>query len=167
MKILISACLAGQAVRYDGQANASKVRHIQQQLRQWRQQNRLVEVCPELAGGLPVPRPAAEIIAASGAAVLSGNGVIRTASGDDVTRPFVTGAQKTLQTALQQGAVAALLAARSPSCGADGIYDGSFSGQITPGQGVTAALLEQHGIRCFTPQQFDLLEQYLLAQDEG
>ncbi|MAK90475.1 MAG: hypothetical protein CMI13_04460 [Oleibacter sp.] len=164
MKILVSACLLGQPVRYDGKANDQKVHHAQQRLNEWQQQGLLVPVCPEVAGGLPTPRPAAEIITTSaasvadGTAVLHGNAAIHTRDGQDVSAEFVLGAQKALAMAQEHGAVAALLAARSPSCGADGIYDGTFSGTLVAGRGVTAALLEQHGIRCFTPQQFAELE---------
>lgn len=168
MKILISACLLGQPVRYDGRDNAARAAAISNTLRHWQQLGLLIPVCPEVAAGLPTPRPAAEIIAGSGADVLAGNATVKDLKGDDVSAAFIAGAEKTLATARTHHAVAALLAARSPSCGSDGIYNGDFSGTLTAGMGVTAALLEQHGIPCFSPQRFAELEQLIrtLRPDE-
>lgn len=153
--ILVSACLLGQPVRYDGKANDAKVQSFQQQLNQWQQQGRLIIACPEMLGGLPTPRPAAEMV---------GQQII-TIDGDNVSTEFRLGAEKTLQLALQHQVVAALLAARSPSCGSDTVYDGSFSGQLINGRGVTAELLEQNGIRCFSPETFSKLTEYLATYE--
>lgn len=161
MKVLISACLLGQPVRYDGRANDKHLRKMATILHDWQQRGLIVPVCPELAGGLPVPRPAAEIIAADGTAVLAGTAQVQTGSGEDVSAAFIVGARQALALAQGHGAIAALLAARSPSCGSGEIYDGSFSGRLRPGMGVTAALLEQHGIRCFSPERFAALQEYL------
>jgi len=161
VKILISACLNGEPVRYDGNSNTARTEAIRQRLQQWQQQGWLVAICPEISGGLPVPRPPAEIIAASGEDVLNGRAVIQTQSGDNVSAAFIDGAQAALALAQKHGVKAALLAARSPSCGTDSIYDGSFSGALKPGRGVTAALLEQYGIRCFTPENFAALEAFI------
>lgn len=155
-KILVSACLLGQPVRYDGKANDSKVQAFQQQINQWQQQGRLVSVCPEMLGGLPTPRPAAEI---------RGDQII-TRNGDNVSEAFRLGAAKTLQQAQQHQVIAALLAARSPSCGSDSVYDGSFSGRLIAGRGITAELLEQQGIRCFSPETFRQLTDYLATYDQ-
>lgn len=159
--ILVSACLLGEAVRYDGRDNGNKVAGYRLLLGQWRQQGRLIPFCPEVAGGLPTPRPAAEIIAASGADVLAGTAQVMTISGENCTAEFIQGARLALEIARRRNVSAALLAARSPSCGSDGIYNGEFSGILTAGTGVTAALLEQHGIPCFSPERFDELETYL------
>ena len=164
MKILVSACLLGEPVRYDGRDNAAKVSDYHEQLRQWQQQGLLVPVCPESLGGLPTPRPAAEIDGGDGAAVLTGLRRIHTASQQDVTDEFVTGARHTLNIALKHQACCALLAARSPSCGSDSTYNGRFSGQLTSYMGVTAALLTQHGVRCFSPERFEQLQQYVNQQ---
>lgn len=161
VKILISACLLGQPVRYDGKANDVKVSHVSTLLQQWLDAGWVVPVCPEGLGGLPTPRPAAEIHQGDGAAVLQHQAEVITRSGEDVSAAFIAGAQRTLAIARQHNACAALLAARSPSCGSDGIYDGQFAGRLRDGMGVTAALLEQHGIRCFTPDKTDKLQQYL------
>jgi len=149
-RLLISACLLGEKVRYDGDDNASKVRDLQNWISQWNAQGRLVPVCPETSGGLPTPRPPAEATS-DGLEVLSGQARVITVAGKDVTDAFIAGAQKTLQQAQKCNAALALLAARSPSCGRGLIYDGTFSRTLTPGSGVTVALLEKNGIRCFSP----------------
>ncbi|WP_430461430.1 DUF523 domain-containing protein [Thalassolituus sp. LLYu03] len=161
MKILISACLLGQPVRYDGRSNDNKIRDYSETVARWQSNGWLIPVCPEVAGGLPTPRPAAEIIGSDGDGVIAGIARIRSASGGDFTAQFLAGAEQALALAKKHGAVAALLAARSPSCGSDGIYDGTFSSTQRRGMGVTAALLEQQGIRCFSPDNFSALEQYL------
>lgn len=149
--ILVSACLLGQPVRYDGKSNDQKVAAYQAQMHQWQQQGRIIPICPEMLGGLPTPRPAAEIV----------QGQVITHDGQNVTDEFQSGAQKTLQLAQQHNAIAALLAARSPSCGSDGIYNGEFNGTLIDGLGVTAQLLEDHNIRCFSPDNFQALLDYL------
>ena len=158
-KILISACLMGEPVRYDGQDNAQKVTQWQETLESWQRAGHLIPICPEILGGLPTPRPAAEIQNADGEDVLNGRSRILTKDNDDVTDAFVLGTEKTLAIAKRHNAIAALLASRSPSCGSRGIYDGSFSGALKEGTGVTAALLERHGIRCFGPEDMtDMLD---------
>lgn len=154
MKILVSACLLGQPVRYDGQDNRNKVRQWQATLNQWHQENRLIPICPESLGGLPTPRPPAEIQHGTGRQVIAETATVITRTGDDVTAAFIAGAERTLAIAQSHQVGAALLAARSPSCGSDGIYDGSFSGQLTAGIGVTVAVLERAGIPCFSPETF-------------
>lgn len=148
-KVLVSACLMGQAVRYDGRA-AGDGGGI---LADWRREGRLVIVCPELAGDLPVPRPPAEIRAGSGADVLEGKAVIVTPDDEDVTAAFLRGAQIALALAQQHDVALAVLKQRSPSCGSREIYDGSFTGRRIAGEGATAALLRLHGIRVFDETQ--------------
>ncbi|GGY47031.1 hypothetical protein GCM10011297_19980 [Bacterioplanes sanyensis] len=150
-KILVSACLMGQPVRYDGRANDDKVVHWQSWLQHWQQQQRLVIICPEVAGGLPTPRPAAEI---------HQNRVIAS-DGQDFTKAFESGARQALKLAQQHQVAAALLADRSPSCGSREIYDGEFSGRLIQGQGLTAALLSEHGIACYGPETFAQLLAFL------
>ncbi|MEV7010419.1 DUF523 domain-containing protein [Streptosporangium sp. NPDC051022] len=146
-RILVSACLMGQRVRYDGAAKTSG----DELLAAWRREGRLVPFCPEVEGGLPVPRPAAEIEGgAGGAAVLAGAARVLTTDGTDVTRAFLAGAQSALAVARSFGARIAILKEASPSCGSLTIYDGTFRGRRTPGTGVTTALLELHGISVFT-----------------
>lgn len=159
MNVLISACLLGEPVRYDGNSNNHKVDHLQPLIHQWRQQERLIPICPEVAGGLGIPRAAAEICGGDGNDVLMGRASVVDNTGRNVSAEFIAGAQHALGIAQQYGAGVALLAARSPSCGSRQIYDGTFQGTLLPGIGVTAALLEQHGIRCFGPDDIgELLE---------
>lgn len=143
--LLISACLLGQPVRYDG---ASKGMHAD-----WQQQlaarYTLLPFCPECAGGLPTPRPAAEIHGGHGSHVLAGQATVRTASGDDVSAAFVRGARLALALAQQHGCTLAVLKANSPSCGNLHVYSGQFDGQLQAGAGVCAALLQQHGITVY------------------
>lgn len=161
MKILVSACLLGEPIRYDGRANNNKVAQHWAVLQRWQQQGLLIPVCPESLGGLPTPRPAAEIYGGNGADVLNAQARVITQSGTDVSAEFMAGAQRTLDIALRHNATVALLAARSPSCGNVEIYNGEFAGQLQAGMGVTAALLEQHGIRCFNPEQFAELQTWV------
>ncbi|WP_030924747.1 DUF523 domain-containing protein [Streptosporangium amethystogenes] len=145
-KILVSACLMGRKVRYDGSAKTSG----DALLTAWRRQGRLVPFCPEVGGGLPVPRPAAEIEGgAGGAAVLSGAARVLTAGGTDVTAAFLAGAQAALAVARSFEVKVAILKEGSPSCGSLTVYDGTFTGRRAPGHGVTSALLELHGIMVF------------------
>jgi uncharacterized protein YbbK (DUF523 family) len=145
-RILVSACLLGSRVRFDGGAKTSD----DELLAAWRAEGRLVPFCPEVEGGLPVPRPPAEIEGGvGGAAVLAGSARILTPGGDDVTNAFLSGAQQALAVALSFGVRMAILKEGSPSCGSLRIHDGTFRGRMTPGQGVTAALLEVNGIRVF------------------
>lgn len=116
-------------------------------LARWQREGRLVPVCPEVAGGLPVPRPAAELVDGDGHAVLDHQGRVVTCDGEDVTAAFIAGAVHALEIAQQQAVKLAILKENSPSCGSRAIYDGTFSGTRKAGQGVTAALLTRHGIR--------------------
>lgn len=151
-RILVSACLLGENVRYDG-GNLFQDHPL---ITRWRAEGRIVPVCPEVVGGLSVPRPAAETRNGDGQAVLAGVARVIARTGDDVTDAFVAGADAALQRAVAQDCVMAILAARSPSCGNREIYDGSFSGTLIPGQGTTAARLTAADIPVFN--QFELAE---------
>ncbi|WP_084963108.1 DUF523 domain-containing protein [Thermoactinospora rubra] len=162
-RILVSACLVGRRVRYDGGAKTSADEH----LAAWREEGRLVPFCPEVEGGLPVPRPAAEIEGgADGSAVLAGAARVLTASGEDVTAAFLSGAQAALAVAQSFGVRLAVLKEGSPSCGSLTVYDGTFRGRRTPGRGVTTALLELHGIRVFSEDRIGEAAAYLRALEE-
>ena len=145
---LVSACLTGDACRYDGRTKdiPSGCAALMTVLKE----KGLTEIafCPECAGGLSTPRAPAEIEPGKTAAdVLKGAGRVLTAAGDDVTEAYVKGARAALCACRNHGVRLAILKAKSPSCANADIYDGSFSGQLIPGKGVTAELLEQHGIR--------------------
>jgi uncharacterized protein YbbK (DUF523 family) len=137
---LVSACLLGICTRYDGGCCPVP------QLIQLAARGLAVPVCPEVAGGLPIPRPPAEIIGGDGQAVLDGQARVLTIDGQDVTEAFLTGARQALETAQRLGIRRAVLKDDSPSCGLRRIYDGTFSERMVPGQGVTAALLQRNGI---------------------
>src|SRR5688572_3379415 len=157
VRVLVSACLLGERVRYDG-ADARSGSTI---LGTWLAEGRVVPFCPEVAGGLGVPRPPAEIQGDGGAAVLDGSARITTREGADVTDGFLRGARRALEAATAAGARVAVLKQGSPSCGSGAIHDGSFSGRRRPGQGVTAALLARHGIRVFSDREIDEAAAYL------
>jgi uncharacterized protein YbbK (DUF523 family) len=148
-RLLVSACLLGDPVRYDGRARPLHDEALEQLIAQ----GRVVRFCPEVAGGLPVPRPAAEIQAGDGAAVIAGNASVRTREGQDVSGFFIAGAERTLEFCRQHRVAAAVLSEASPSCGSSFIYDGNFTRHRVAASGVTTALLRQHGIEVFSQHQ--------------
>lgn len=153
-KILVSACLMGHAVRYDG--TAKPLRHAV--LDRWQAEGRLVLICPEMSAGMPVPRPPAEIAdGRSGAEVLAGRARVIEATGNDITDGFRRAAENALALALASGCTHALLIDGSPSCGSRQIYDGGFSGRRHAGEGVVAALLRKNGIRVFADHEIEAL----------
>ncbi|WP_320044945.1 DUF523 domain-containing protein [uncultured Desulfobacter sp.] len=158
-KILISACLLGQPVRYDGRSCPFECSLINL----WQAKGLLVPVCPEMDGGLPVPRPPAEISFGGGPGVWAGKARVMTGQAD-VTQFFIKGAQAALDKALSCGIKTALLKQKSPSCGSCRIYDGCFSRSLVDGMGVTTALLRQNGILVFGEDQIDLLSRAIANQ---
>lgn len=130
MKILVSACLLGVRCRYDGKSKPHPA------VERLMEQHTLIPVCGEILGGLPTPRVSAE---------RQGERVV-TADGRDVTAAYRRGAEEVLRLAERYGCTAAVLKERSPSCGSGRIYDGTFTGTLTDGWGVTAELLRDHGI---------------------
>lgn len=138
--ILISACLAGENVKYSGGNNAVPL------LCQWIEKHRdnVLLVCPEVMGGLPVPRLPAEIqrhgTNPKGCRVVN-------KVGDDVTEQFRIGAEKVLALVKAHHITAAVLKESSPSCGSSTVYNGTFSGIKIPGSGVTASLLMENGVK--------------------
>ena len=115
-------------------------------------EGRAVLVCPEVDGGLGTPRPAAEIQGGDGDDVLKGRARVVTGNGEDVTDQYLKGARRALEMARKTGATAAILKARSPSCGKDAVYDGTFTGTLSEGEGVTAALLRSEGLDITTEE---------------
>ena len=144
--VLVSACLAGRACRFDGTASHDDV------VARLVAEGRAILVCPEADGGLGTPRPPAEIVGGTGRDVLEGRARVLTEAGEDVTAAYLKGAQIALAAARRGGASGAILKARSPSCGKGRIYDGTFSRSLTAGEGVTAALLEENGIEVVTDE---------------
>lgn len=139
--ILVSACLTGRRCRYDGGGFDQYP-----DIRRLVEEGRAIPVCPEELGGLPTPRVPAELVGGDGAMALRGTARLVTRDGTDVTAAFLEGAAATAALARTHGARMAILKARSPSCGCDGIYDGSHSNRLVPGMGVTAARLTAMGL---------------------
>lgn len=157
-RILVSACLLGEPVRHDGRDKLCD----DEILRQWIRDGRVVPVCPEIAGGLPVPRPAAEVAGgAGGASVLDGRATVVDKEGRDVSRFFVAGGEAALALARAAGIRIAVLKEGSPSCGSAWSYDGTFSSMRVPMPGVTAALLMRESIRVFSEEQLTEAQSYL------
>lgn len=159
-KILVSRCLLGHRVRYDGGASGPF-----DQLQQWIAEGRVVPLCPEVAGGLPTPRAAAEIPGGQGVEVLDGSARVITTEGDDVSAEFLSGARQALALVQQHDIRIAVLKANSPSCGNLLTYDGTFSGVKVSGEGVTAALLSRHGVLVFNESQLAEAASALAALD--
>lgn len=163
-KVLVSSCLLGEPVRYDGGA----FEPLHPVLVRWLREGRVLPCCPELAGGLPVPRPPAEIAGgADGGEVLAGRGRILDPTGRDLTAPFLAGAAAALALARSGGAVLAVLKEGSPSCGSAAIHDGTFSGVRVPGQGVAAARLRAAGIPVFSESQWEAAAAWLGGLEAG
>ncbi|QTR84337.1 DUF523 domain-containing protein [Bacillus cytotoxicus] len=146
--IVISACLAGIACRYDGNDNlVSKIDELLQK-------EDTVLVCPEVLGGLPTPRPPAEIIGGNGDDVLDGKARVQDKNGNDVTDAFIQGAYKALETIKDLNPAYIILKERSPSCGSSTIYTGEFNGKKQAGYGVTTALFRRHEFTVISEEEF-------------
>ena len=158
-KVLVSACLLGENVRYHGGSA-----HIDSPIMdRWRSEGRLVSSCPEVSGGLGSPRPPAELTNGDGQQVLARAALVITKAGTDVTAAFRTGAEQAVALVRQFDIRIAVLKSRSPSCGTGQIYDGSFSGRLVPGDGVTAAALRREGVRVFDELQLAEADEALQA----
>jgi uncharacterized protein YbbK (DUF523 family) len=129
MKIMVSACLLGENCKYNGGNN------IRPDLLRLLSGYTVIPVCPEVLGGLPVPRIPAEIV----------NGTVMNRDGECVDAAFRLGAEKALEIAKREQPALIILQSRSPSCGVKQVYDGTFSGTIIPGEGVFAELARQAG----------------------
>ncbi len=142
--ILISACLLGLACRYDGKEGRAI------DITELKEKYNLIPICPEIYGGLPTPRKAGERV---GAKVL-------TRDGTDITENYLKGAEAAYSLCKQFGCKAAILKEKSPSCGKDEIYDGSFTKTLKKGQGVTAEYLAERGIKIFGETNYKELLKY-------
>ena len=150
--ILISACLLGYNCKYNGGNNLNPT------LVELLKNHEIFPICPEQLGGLPTPRTPCEIKDSTGKNVLLGKGKVISKEGEDFTRYFVQGAKKTLAQAIDNDIKTAILKSKSPSCGVNMIYDGSFSGRLLPGAGVTTDLLRQAGVKVFNEKEGAELE---------
>ncbi|MFA5145857.1 MAG: DUF523 domain-containing protein [Candidatus Omnitrophota bacterium] len=153
--ILISACLAGINCNHRGE------NELLGSLKPLMSQFTVVAVCPEVLGGLPVPREAAEISGGEGKDVLDGTARVVTRSGRDVTAKFVLGAREALKIAAIYRPVAAILRSNSPSCGYGRIYDGSFKKRLRRGSGLLAALLKRDRIKVYTEKTLAIAKRKL------
>ena len=135
-KLLVSACLLGVNCKYSGGNNYNE------KVLEYIKDYEVIPVCPEIMGGLPIPRNPSEII----------NNKIINNQGIDVTTEYTKGANETLKLAQLFNVKKALLKAKSPSCGKGKIYDGTFTGTITEGNGITTDILESNGIEVITEQ---------------
>ena len=151
-KILISECLyGGRAVRYDG----ANIPLEHPTISKWKDEDRFIVICPEVYGGLPTPRAPSQ----------RKDGIILNDEGKDVTEEYTSGAIEALRLAKEKDVVFAILKERSPSCGSKEIYDGSFTGETVPGQGLTTEILRKAGFIVFNEHEIDEAEDYLLRQE--
>lgn len=146
--ILVSACFAGFDVKYNGSNN------VNLKIKKLFDEQKAIPVCPEVLGGLSIPREPAEIVGGDGDDVLDGTAKVVTDSGKDVTEQFLKGAYDTLKVAKEADASMVVLKERSPSCGSTMIYSGKFNGTKRKGNGVTAALLKRNGIKVVSEENF-------------
>lgn len=137
-RYVVSACLAGVPCRYDGRSN------LYSAVAELVRRKKAIAVCPEVLGGLSTPRTPSE----------QKNGRVLTRTGEDVTQAFLSGAETALYIAEEYGCCAAILKARSPSCGCGQIYDGTFNHTLCQGDGFFASLLRQKGFQLFTEETF-------------
>lgn len=144
MKIAVSACLLGENCKYNGGNNKCD------EVLELGKKHTLIPVCPECFAGLPIPRVPSEIK----------NGRVYAKTGEDLTEAFANGAEQALYVAEEKGCQIAVLKERSPSCGFGKIYDGTFSGQLVDGNGVTAQLFYDHGIIVLGESKTDRIKDY-------
>ena len=138
MKIGVSACLLGRNVKYNGKNNFSL------KLVEKLKDAEIIDICPEVLGGLPIPRDPAEIV----------DGEVITNKGQSVDYEFRKGAKRTLEIIKNEGIELVILQSRSPSCGKGQIYDGTFSSKLIEGDGVFVKLLEENGIKAMDIEEF-------------
>ena len=149
MKILVSACLLGENCKYSGDNNfCKKVTDLENDYKiPGAHPAELIPVCPEVLGGLPIPRKPCEIVLDE----------VKTDDGVSYTAEYKKGAAKALKIALEKNVDFAILKSRSPSCGKGYIYDGTFSHTLTKGNGIFAQLLIENGIKIFTEEEIEKL----------
>ena len=147
-KILVSACLFGGApVRYDGKSKEE----TSELFIQWKQEGRLIPVCPEVFGGLPVPRSDAQ---RQGSRIIARNG-------RDVTAEYIKGAEEAVRLADDENVICAIMKEKSPSCGSSRIYDGTFTGTLIEGEGLAVQLLRKAGVKVFSEEQLNEVKQLI------
>ena len=140
-KILISACLVGDNVKYNGGNNLSP--KIEALLEKYE----LIPFCPEVEGGLSIPRTPAE----------RKDGRVINQDGEDVTDAYYRGAELAFNICLYLKIKKVILKEKSPSCGSKIIYDGTFTHKEIPGMGITAEYLKEKGIEVYSEDDIDSL----------
>jgi uncharacterized protein YbbK (DUF523 family) len=145
--ILVSSCLAGLEVRYNG------THSLNNKIRKLVEEKKAVTICPELLGGFTTPREPAEIVGGEGEDVLDGKAKVVGESGQDVTDLYIKGANATLEIAIKVQATTVILKENSPSCGSSMIYNGEFKGKKIGGNGVTTALLKRNGFKVISEEE--------------
>lgn len=147
-KILVSECLyGGRIVRYDG----GDVHETNEVFLKWKEEGRLIPICPEVFGGLPIPRPDSQRVGDR----------VQTGAGKDVTEPYTIGAEETLRLAKEHDVAFAIMKQDSPSCGSKFIYDGTFTDTKKEGQGLAVEYLRNAGFRVFAEEDLPEAEEYL------
>ncbi|MEK4760895.1 DUF523 domain-containing protein [Viridibacillus sp. FSL E2-0187] len=146
--IVVSSCLAGLKVRYNG------THSLDHKIHKLIEEKKAVTVCPELLGGFSTPREPAEIIGGNGEDVLDGKAKVIEKSGRDVTDLYIKGAVATLKKVQELNATMIVLKEYSPSCGSSMIYNGQFENEKIVGNGVTTALLRRNGLQVISDEQF-------------
>ncbi|RBQ26731.1 MULTISPECIES: DUF523 domain-containing protein [Arcobacteraceae] len=163
MKILVSSCLLGEDVRYDG-ANSNialnpKFKFSYKELfMDIMCENEIYSICPEVAGGLTIPRNKAEIKSHNKPFIVIDE------FNNDITINFLLGAKKALDICKENDIKVALLKSKSPSCGNSKVYDGTFNGNLIDGKGLTARLLEENGIKVFNENELDNLKKFIKSR---
>ena len=160
MRILISSCLLGEDVKYDGNNNSiaygeSFTFKQKETFMDILCENEIYSFCPEVSGGLGTPRVPAEIISSTKPFI------VKNKDGVDVTINFLVGAKNTLELCKSENINIALLKANSPSCGNNTIYDGTFTSTPIEGQGLTAKLLIENGVKVFNEKEIEDLKKFL------
>ncbi|WP_238915268.1 DUF523 domain-containing protein [Clostridium sp. YIM B02555] len=156
---IISACLCGVNCRYNGKSGSNE-----RCLKLFRE-GKAVLVCPEQLGGLPTPRNPVELDNTA-SQIIEGNGKAMSNKGEDVTQKFINGAYETLKIAKELGATKAILKEGSPSCGANFVHDGTFTGNRINGKGITAQILENEGITVFSDEDLEINNSKLVYLNE-
>lgn len=164
MKILISSCLLGEDVKYDGNNNSiaygsSFTFNEKETFMDILCENEIYSFCPEVSGGLSVPRVTSEIVSTTKPFI------VKNKNDEDVTINFLLGARNTLELCKTQNIKVALLKAKSPSCGNKEIYDGTFTSTLIEGQGLTAKLLSENGIKIFNENELYKLLDWIKTND--
>ncbi len=158
-KILISRCLLGEKVRYDGGHNSFCEHPL---VKRWLEEGRIIKICPEVQAEMHIPRPSSEIVGNGGGhAVLIRAANVVSSNGTDESESYLKGAKLALDLALEHQIKIAILKDGSPSCGSSRIYDGSFNNTKILGEGVTAALLRQNNVLVFNENELEKVAKML------